>query len=294
MISRRRFLTIAAAAAVATPSRAASIAEWHGRAMGAAARIVLTGTGHRSARRLFRRVEHLLIHLETQFSLHADSGLARLNRDGRWAYPDHQVLALFRLAGQVHAATDGAFDPTVQPLWQAIATGGDIATAGRLVGWQDVDISDKRIRLARPGMALTFNGIAQGYAADRVAALLRQEGFTDVLLDMGEINAIGERPGGGAWRAAIVLPDGRSVGEAGLINKALAVSSPAGTLIGPGAAHSHILNPKGNGPRWQICAVTAPSAALADALSTGFCVMEQTAIAAALKIFPEAKIVALS
>ncbi len=293
MISRRRFLTIMAAAAVVSPARAAETAEWHGRAMGSAARIVLTGTDRRSARRLFRKVERLLAQVEARFSLHADSGLVRLNRDGRWAWPDPEVLALFRLAGQVHAATGGAFDPTVQPLWHAIATSGDVDAARELAGWQDVYLSEDSIRLARPGMALTFNGIAQGHAADLVAALLRQEGHTGVLVDMGEISAIGTRPDGTPWRAGIALPDGSVIDEVGLRDRALAVSSPTGTLIGPGAAHSHILDPKGAEPRWRICAVTAPSAALADALSTGFCLMERPAIEAALEVFPQARIAAL-
>ena len=43
-------------------------------------------------------------------------------------------------------------------------------------------------------MQITFNGIAQGQAADRVADLMREEGFTNVIIDMGEIAALGERP----------------------------------------------------------------------------------------------------
>ncbi|WP_269586022.1 FAD:protein FMN transferase [Roseibium sp. Sym1] len=293
MISRRRFLTIAAAAAVASPSRAAENVSWQGRAMGTSARVVLTGTDQSSARRLFRKIERLLARVETRFSLHTESGLVRLNRTGRWPWPDPDVLALFRLAAQVHAATVGAFDPTIQPLWQATATGGDIDAARKLVGWRDVVLSEQEIRLARPGMAVTFNGIAQGHAADQVATLLRQAGYRDVLVDIGEINAMGRRPDGKAWQAAIALPDGRTVGAAALQDRALAVSSPAGTLIGPGAAHGHILDPAGRGQRWQISAVTAPSAALADALSTAFCVMERAEIDAALTVFPDARIAAL-
>lgn len=294
MISRRRFLTIVAAAAIAAPRvGVAERLEWRGRAMGAEARIVLDGADPAAARAIFRKVERLLAQLEAQFSLHADSGLVRLNRTGRWAFPAPGVADLFRLAGRVHAASGGAFDPTIQPLWLALATGGDANAARALVGWRHVDVSDAGIRLARPGMALTFNGIAQGYAADRVADLLRHEGFDGVLVDMGETRAIGERPGGGAWRAAIALPDGTEVARAELRDEALAVSSPAGTMIGPNARHDHILDPRGGGARWRLCAVTAPSAALADGLSTAFCVMERQAIDAALAAFPQARLAAL-
>ena len=120
---------------------------------------------------------------------------------------------------------EGAFDPTVQPLWLATATGGDTVAASGLVGWNRVRRSVSEIRL-EPRMQLTFNGIAQGHAADRVAALMRDEGFTDVLIDMGEIAALGQRPAGGGWTVGIAKPDGTITGHATLSDRALATSSP--------------------------------------------------------------------
>ena len=99
------------------------------------------------------------------------------------------MLDLFELAGQVHLATAGVFDPTIQPLWLATAKGGDILAARAALGWDRLRISPEEIRL-QPGMALTFNGIAQGYAADRIAALMRDEGLGNVLIDMGEVHAL--------------------------------------------------------------------------------------------------------
>ncbi len=74
-------------------------------------------------------------------------------------------------------------------------------------------------------MALTFNGIAQGYIADKVAQLLRREGVTDVLVNTGEINALGVAPDGGAW--PIKLADQTR----GLTNAAIATSAPSGTFF---------------------------------------------------------------
>lgn len=285
---RRRFLTIAAAA-IALPARAAEPAVWSGRAMGADGRIVLHGASPALARQLFRRVERALIRTEGHFSLHADSALTRLNRDGRLARPAPEMLEVLRLSDRVHQATGGAFDPTVQPLWLAVATGGDVAEARRAVGWTRVRVSDDAIALA-PGMALTFNGIAQGHAADRIAALLRAEGFGDVLIDMGEVMALGTN-GGRDWQAGVAAPDGTEVARVGLTDRALATSSPLGTRIGTGAAH--ILHPKGTPPRWSTVAVSAKDAATADALSTAFCLMDRPAIDAALAAFPDARIEAL-
>jgi thiamine biosynthesis lipoprotein len=290
MISRRRFLTIAAAS-LAAPVQAAAVEEWRGTAMGSAARIVLSGATAAKAARVFRKAEAVLRRIERQFSLHRDSDLTRLNRNGWLSHPTEQMRAVCDLADQVHAATGGAFDPTVQPLWLATATGGDTAEAFRLIGWPRVRRSKAEIRL-EPRMQLTFNGIAQGYAADCVADLMRDEGFADVLIDMGEIAALGQRPAGGGWRADIATHDGALIAHATLSDRALATSSPGGTLIGRGLPH--ILDPNGGSPIWSVASVSAPRAALADALSTAFCLMDRKAIEAALIRFPDARLEALA
>lgn len=297
MHSRRRFLALSAAtlAATALPARAdLAVARWQGVAMGSAASLTIAGLSDAEAHPIFKRVEAELARIESHFSLHRESALTRLNRTGRLAFPDPAIAELFALAGQVHSATQGAFDPTIQPLWRALAEGGDAQAARALVGWGGVKVSPREIRLARPGMALTFNGIAQGHAADRVAALLRGAGLANVLVDMGEIAALGTRPDGRPWRAQVALPDGTALSTLDLKNTALAVSSPKGTLIGPEGRTAHILNPLSpRAPRWQLAAIAAPSAALADALSTAACVMERPAIEAALGAFAGARLVAL-
>ena len=52
--------------------------------------------------------------------------------------------------------------------------------------------------LVRHGAAITLNGIAQGYATDRVVDMLRTGGLSTTLVNMGEIRAIGARADGHA------------------------------------------------------------------------------------------------
>lgn len=287
-MNRRRFLTLTAACLAAPAgARATDVAEWQGRGLGAALALRLVGADMSAARRTFARVGREVARIEATFSLFRDSALTRLNRDGHLAWPSEDVAALLGLAGRVHAATGGAFDPTVQPLWLALATEGDIAAARALIGWDRVRVTALEIRLA-PGQALTLNGIAQGWAADRITALLKDEGYGDALIDMGEVAALGHRPDGGDWIARIASPQGRALGAARLSNRALATSSPRGTLIGEGKPH--IVGPSGQMPLWSSVSVSAPQAALADALSTAFCLMERPAIDRALAAFPEARI----
>lgn len=286
-MNRRRFLALTAAALCPLPGQAATIITWQGRGFGAALSLRLVGAGPHQARRVFARVEAEVARIEGLASLHRDSALTRLNRDAHLAWPAPDLLQLLDLAGQVHAATGGAFDPTVQPLWQALATGGDVTAARAAIGWDRIHRSGQEIRLQR-GQALTLNGIAQGWAADRIAAILRGQGFADALVDMGEIAALGGPAMGEDWPLAIAAPDGTVLGQTGLRNRALATSSPLGTRIGAGLPH--ILGPQGQPPLWQTVSVSAPLAAVADALSTAFCLMPAAAIDSALARFPGARL----
>lgn len=297
-LSRRRFISISAAAA-AVPgivSAAETVATWKGIALGAAAQMQIAGLSQADARPVFARVEAEIERIENIFSLYRPtSALSQLNETGSLAAPPAEFLELLSLSASLHAATGGAFDPSVQPLWQAYAQGGgDAATrnAKRRIGWRHLTFGPDRIAFGRPGMALTLNGIAQGYLTDRVTALLERAGLSDVLVDMGEIRALGERPGGGAWRAGIVFPDrGAPAARVTLSGRALATSAPGGTRIGAGGP-GHIIDPRSGRPgaRWDLVSVSADRAVLADGLSTAFCVMERDDIAQALRLFGTAQI----
>ena len=284
-MNRRRFLTLTAAALAPLPVQAATVTTWEGQGLGAALTLHLVGADPHQARTTFARVAAEIERIESLASLFRDSALTRLNRDGHLAWPSPDLLDLLTLAGQVHTATAGAFDPTVQPLWLALAQG--LTADPALVGWDRVRLSPKEIRLDR-GQALTLNGIAQGWAADRIAALLRAQGFSEALVDMGEISALGSQTG---WPVQIAGPDGAELASTRLTDRALDTSSPRGTLVN---GQPHILGPQGQPPLWQTVSVSAPSAAVADALSTAFCLMDRAAIDAALVHFPDTQLEALA
>jgi FAD:protein FMN transferase len=285
-MNRRRFLTLTAAALIPLQGHAETLTEWQGTGLGTALSLRLLGADPHHARRTFAKVEAEVARIESLASLHRDSALTRLNRDGQLGWPSPDLLDLLSLAGQVHAATDGAFDPTVQSLWLATAKGEDTAPAFTLIGWDRVHLSANEVTLDY-GQALTLNGIAQGWAADRIAALLLAQGFTEALVDMGEIATLGHT----VWPTVISGPDGTPLAESRLTNRALATSSPRGTLVN---GHPHIIGPHGQPPVWQTVSVSAPMAAIADALSTAFCLMDRTAIDRALANFPGARLEALA
>lgn len=298
-INRRRMLAISAAFALLPAARAAAFAGpshvWTGQAMGARASIRIE---HPDAEVIAARVLAEIDRLENILSLYrADSALSRLNREGHLAAPPFELLQCLSLAGAVNRASGGRFDPTIQPLWalwaQAAMAGTRpdakaVAAARGRTGWDRVTLDAGAITL-QPGMALTLNGIGQGYVADRVAALLEGEGLSDILVDTGEFRALGGRPDGADW--PIRLEGG---GDIGLRQRALATSAPLGTTFDPAGRDGHILDPLTGKPTvapWRTISISAHSAAIADALTTAACLLaEPAAIEVMLGNFKDARL----
>ncbi len=259
MMNRRRFLTISAAAC-ATPALAETH-RWHGRAFGAEISIIIKGPGAIAAEAL-AQARSVVTEVEALFSLYdPGSALSRLNATGRLRDPDPQFLALVQQADRAYQLTGGLFDPTVQPLWRAHATGDDLQVARGLVGWDRVQFGSDAVRLGA-GQALSFNGIAQGFATDLVTSRFAALGLTDVLVNIGEHRALG-----GPWRLAIVDPDHGGLGTRSLHDGAIATSSPGTMRLG---SAMHILHPQSQ-PEWSTVSVEANTATMADYLSTGLC-----------------------
>ncbi|MCP1200510.1 FAD:protein FMN transferase [Notoacmeibacter sp. MSK16QG-6] len=295
-LNRRRFIQIAAgsSAGLLVPGFASGDehVRWSGYAMGASASLTVAGRSRKEAEALIAAARAEIERMEQLFSLYRpDSALATLNRDGRLRSPAADMLRLLSTVDHIHDATNGLFDPTVQPVWSLLAkTGGrpdraalDVALAK--VGWRSVRVDHDEIRLTRAGMALTLNGIAQGYATDRVAALLKDAGLANVLVSIGEIAAIGERSPGEPWRVGIEGSDEGETDETlSLSDMSVATSAPQGTVLDERGMVGHILDPK-RGPvaaRWQRISVIHASAAIADGLSTGLALMPADAVAETL------------
>lgn len=258
----------------------------------------LSGLSDRAAIKVFRAVEHEIARLERIFSLYLPhSQIRQLNTTGQLRAPAPEFIELLDLCAGLHAASGGAFDPTIQPLWQALAR----AEAGRQTidrreyreiaarcGWQNLRFDSRNVTLSNAG-ALTLNGIAQGFITDRIAMLLRARGLSDILIDMGEIAAIGPK----SWQVGIALPDHHITRRISLSDRAIASSAPAATLLSPEKGLGHILDPRSATPRkppHRLVSVSAPSAALADGLSTSLCLLKSDEMTACLSHYPDANL----
>lgn len=222
--------------------------------------------------------------IEAQMSLFRDdSALSRLNRDGRLDAPPPELRELLATARGIARHSDGAFDPTVQPLWLAFAgaqaqgrlpTRDEVAAARDRVGWRGLRLDAGGARLARPGMGVTLNGIAQGWAADRVRAVLLAHGVRHALVDAGEYAMAGHDPAGTRWTLGIADPHDarRLVARLFADGRCVATSGDDQTAFSADHRHHHIFDPRTGWSPPDIAGVTvaAPSGALADALTKVF------------------------
>ncbi len=287
---------------------APAIQRWRGIALGAGAEVRLVDPDRDHARKVFAAMEAEILRLERVFSLYrTDSALTQLNREGRIVAPPPELVDLLATARGIHQASAGAFDPSVQRLWdlyartyagesretQAQPAAEDVDGILKVTGFDKVRIDPERVAYDRPGMALTLNGIAQGYMTDRVSALLKNEGFTDILVNIGEIAASGndpERPGG--WEVLLAPGEVEQGRRIVLKDRAVATSALSGTTFDREARVSHILDPRTGRPACSGLAgasVVASSATVADGLSTAALVCGEQVLAKALDNFAGAQ-----
>lgn len=220
----------------------------------------------------------------------SDSTLSHVNRGaGRGPVRvDGEFLELLAACRDVHAATGGAFDPTVAPLMRALGLHACQAHAwGRIaeseareaVGFHLVELDESRrtVRFAREGVALDLGSIGKGHALDAAGGVLREAGVRCAFIQGGTSGAvaIGTPPGRDGWCVRIPSPDGGPGLRVRLRDRALSVSSPSGRSVrGPEGVVTHVLDPRTGRPAagQGVVVVTGPRARDADAWSTALLV----------------------
>ena len=216
----------------------------------------------------------------------SESGVALLNRAGTGAFSP-EIAALISETLALCKRTGGALDITVYPLvcaWGFTTGNHRVPDAAELeelltfVGYDRVTVSGDTVTLAE-NTEIDLGAVGKGYTADRLTALLREAGVKSALLNLGgNVQAIGTKPNGEAWRVGVQDPSGKG------FLATLAVSDCAVVTSGTyeryfeqdGEVYHHIIDPKtGACAKSGLSSVTvvAKSGLLADALSTALFVM---------------------
>lgn len=153
--------------------------------------------------------------------------------------------------------TEGRFDPTLGPLtklWRESRRRGKLPDPATLnaaraaSGWRHLklDAEEKTVTLEVPGMRLDLGGIAKGYAADAMFAILKRRGFPATCIAAGGDLRLGDPPPGKTgWTVGMrTLAKDSTSGELQLANCAVSTSGDLQQFVEIGGTrYAHIIDP---------------------------------------------------
>ncbi|MDA1231553.1 MAG: FAD:protein FMN transferase, partial [Planctomycetota bacterium] len=204
-----------------------------------------------------------------------------------------ELFELLQKASEIYDRTDGAFDMAtgaLTRLWRdcrrknRIPVQAEIDLALNQAGLEHIDlqVESQSVAFRRPGIILDPGAIGKGYGLDEASDWLKSlaDGPDSFLLHGGHSSLIarGGHNSHRGWPVGIGNPlfTEKRLGTLLLCDQAMATSgSNIQFFRHEGKRYGHILDPRTSWPIDGMLSVTvlAPSAAIADALSTAFFVM---------------------
>ena len=261
------------------------------------------------------RALDLIDALEAQLTVYRDdSEVSRLNATAHLGPVDVErgLFGLLEVAVALSRETEGAYDVTAGALSEAwgfvkgpkrVPDEIALADARARTGWQHLKLDPERRRVAfdREGVRINLGSIGKGYAIDRAVEVIRAHWWpTSALVHGGQssLYALGSPPGrlGGRWEIALRNPfePESPLGTLRLRNRGLGTSGAAFQQFAvDGRVYGHLIDPRNGEPALGPASVTvlAPTAAMADALSTAFYLLGPEAASAYVAKHPEVGVV---
>lgn len=237
--------------------------------------VVVVGSEAERARSAIAAVLREFDRLHQNYHAWQPSQLSALNSAlaaGRPWSVEPELAALIRDAQQLTAEGEGLFDPGIGrliALWgfQSEEFKAQLPDPAALAAWQrerpgiaDLQLGpDGRASSRKRLLALDFGGYLKGVALDRAAAILREQGIKDALINIGgNVIALGSKDGR-PWRVGIQHPrqpgplatlelhDGEAIGTSGDYQRFFELA---------GKRYSHLLDPRSGQPVEHTQAVT--------------------------------------
>ena len=225
---------------------------------------------------------------------------------------DRRIIDLLLYAKEMYVKTNGVMNVamgSVLSLWHDYRTVGkdDPANASLppmemlLEASKHTDIADlvidevnNTVTLTDAKMTLDVGAIAKGYAVERVALYMEEQGITGYVLNVGgNVRTVGTKADGTPWTIGIENPNGgdylsylkirdRSVVTSGSYQRFYYVN---------GQPYHHIIHPDTLMPAkgYLSVSVVCQNSALGDALSTALFCLPQAEGAALINAIPEAE-----
>lgn len=257
--------------------------------MGTEVEIIAQHPGVEQARKAlilaFEEMHRIELALSSQ-DTHSEISAINRAAGGAPVRVSRQTLLIVQRAVDYAKQFAGQFDLTVGPLSDLWGFNSDrpfvlpppdsVAARVARVNYREVVVNprDTTIALKRHGMAIDLGGMAKGYAIDRAAMVLRQQGLRNFLINAGgDIYASGMKANAEKWRVGIKHP--RKLDELlavfELSDYAVATSGDYERFADyQGKRYHHILNARTGYPsdRCQSVTVMAATAEKADAWAT--------------------------
>ncbi|MGE4071627.1 MAG: FAD:protein FMN transferase [Lysobacterales bacterium] len=193
---------------------------------------------------------------------------------------DAESADLLDLASLLHEQSGGAFDISagaLARLWagprETLPNPAEIAQAMATGGWQHLIWQRPWLRLQQAGMRLDLGSLVKEYAADRAAAICREQGLLHGIVELGgDLSVIGPHANGAPWRAGVRHPRlPAALAAIELLEGGLATSGDyeRGLLL-DGKRYGHIVDPRTGWPVTGFASVSvlAPNCLVAGAAAT--------------------------
>jgi thiamine biosynthesis lipoprotein len=245
------------------------------------------------ARHAFDQVHREFDRLENLLSVWKDgSDVVRLNKNAGITpvavSPD--TIEVLRIAAEASELTRGKFDITfgaLTDIWRfdhdqdGIVPGRDLIEPRlKRIDYRavEIDATAGTAFINRPNVRVHLGGIGKGYAVDRGAALLREQGVTDFMIQSGGDLYVSGSNGGKPWKLAIADPRGNHDPFA-TVELTEGTFSTSGdyerAFIKDGVRYHHLIDPDFGEPARGCRSVTifTRRAVMADVLSTGVFIM---------------------
>ena len=243
-------------------------------------------------------IERAFEAFDNSLSLFNPHSILSAINDNRDTVTNDAFEQMWSEAERVYALSNGAFDITVAPLVNYWGFGRiqktdrftdriqtELDSIHQFVGFEKVQLADHKVIKSDPRVQIDGGAVAKGQACDLIAAVLREYGCTNYLVDIGgEVVTHGVNAKGEKWHIGITKPNLNNEGAQEELQEILAVSNICMATSGnyrnyyysEGERRSHTIDPRSGYPvQHSLLSATVVSSSCmrADALATACMVL---------------------
>lgn len=229
--------------------------------------------------------KNAILHLENKISVNEkESDIYRINNASVFPQKiDEDTSFLIDFSIRIAESSNGALNPALYPVTKAwgfttgkyeVPSQSQIDDLLKLTDYKKIHLENNSIILCE-GMEIDLGAIGKGYAGDKAIAVLKKNGITSALLDLGgNIQLIGSKPDGRDWIVGLKNPFGGEIVAAVKVSDCAVITSGGYERYfqtEDGKSYIHIFDSKTGYPvdnNVASCTIITKKGVYGDALST--------------------------